>query len=337
MVIPRREPGPRDVEIAITHCGLCHSDIDRARELWGSTRFPIVPGHEIIGTVVATGSDVSTHAVGDRVAVGCMVDSCGECIRCVEGLEQYCLRGNVQTYNWIGRDGQVTQGGYSDRVVVDEHFVLRVPASLSSAGAAPLLCAGVTMYSPLRHWNVGPTTRLGIIGLGGLGHVGVQIGAALGAEVTVLDLDESKREDAIRLGATDFRVATDPDAFTDLAESLDLIVSTVPANLDYGAYLSLLTLDGTFVNVGVPSRPIEVAAFALISHRRSIAGTRTGSIRETQEVLDFCADHGIEAEVELVDATAIDESFDRMLAGDVRYRFVLETDTLTAPHGGARA
>jgi uncharacterized zinc-type alcohol dehydrogenase-like protein len=326
--LERRELGPHDVEVTITYCGLCHSDVDRAREIWGVTRFPIVPGHEIVGHVSAIGGEVSRFRVGDRAAVGCIVDSCRECDRCKQGLEQFCRQGNTQTYNWIGRDGLVTQGGYSERIVVDEHYVLHLPDSMSMEHAAPLLCAGITMYSPLRHWNVGPGTRVGIVGFGGLGHVGVQISAAMGAETVVFDIRDDKREDALRLGAKEFRLSTDQEAFTELADSLDLIISTVPANLDYDAFLSTLTLDGTFVIIGVPTAPVAASAFNFISHRRSIAGTRTGSLAETQEMLDFCAEHGIAAEIEMVDADSIDAAFDRLMAGDVRYRFVLDVSTV---------
>jgi uncharacterized zinc-type alcohol dehydrogenase-like protein len=330
MKIERRELGPRDIEIQIAYCGICHSDVDRARELWGMTRFPIVPGHEMVGLVAAAGSDVTVFRPGDRVAVGCMVDSCRECDRCKEGLEQYCRAGNTQTYNWIGRDGEVTQGGYSERIVVDERFVLRVPDNLSMQRGAPLLCAGITMYSPLRHWNVRQGSRVGIIGFGGLGHVGVQISAALGAHTTVFDIAEEKCEDALRLGAQDFRLSSDPAAFTELAESLDLIISTVPASVDYDKFMGLLTLDGSFVNIGVPMKPINVEAFRLISHRRSISGSRIGSIKETQEMLDFCAEHGIAADIEMVDVDSIDSAFERLVAGDVRYRFVLDISTIAA-------
>jgi uncharacterized zinc-type alcohol dehydrogenase-like protein len=328
MSIERREVGPRDVEIQLAYCGICHSDVDRARELWGMTRFPIVPGHEMVGFVSAMGSQVTTFGLGDRAAVGCMVDSCRQCDRCQQGLEQYCRAGNTQTYNWIGRDGRVTQGGYSERIVVDERYVLRVPQELSMQNAAPLLCAGITMYSPLRHWDVRPGTRVGIVGFGGLGHIGVQIAAAMGAHTTVFDIAEAKRDDALRLGAKVFRVPTDAGMFAELAESFDIIISTVPANLDYNAFMGLLTLDGSFVNIGVPMNPISVEAFNLISHRRSISGTRIGSIQQTQEMLDFCADHNVAAEVELVQADSIDSAFERLVAGDVRYRFVLDINTI---------
>ncbi|OZF25677.1 alcohol dehydrogenase [Rhodococcus sp. 14-2496-1d] len=330
MEIARRAVGPHDVEIDIAFCGLCHSDVDRAREIWGATKFPIVPGHEIVGHVRAVGDQVTGFAVGDRAAVGCMVNSCQECDRCREGLEQYCRKGNTQTYNWIDRDGTVTQGGYSDRVVVDDRYVLHLPDGMPMDTAAPLLCAGITLYSPLRHWNVGPGTRVGIVGFGGLGHVGVQISAAMGAHTVVFDLAEEKRGDALRLGADEFHLTTEPDVFTDLADSLDLIISTVPANLDYNAFLSTLTLNGTFVIIGVPKGPITAEAFHFISHRRSIAGTRIGSIGETQEMLDFCAEHNIGAEIELVGADEIDASYDRLVKGDVRYRFVLDIATLGA-------
>ncbi len=327
--IERRDLGACDVLIEIAYSGICHTDIHHARsERGSSTIYPLVPGHEITGIVSAVGGEVTKFAVGDRVGVGCMVDSCRQCDNCGAGLEQYCRGGHVKTYNAIGRDGQPNLGGYSEKIVVDEAYVVRVPGGMPLPNAASLLCAGITMYSPLRHWHAGPGQRVAIVGFGGLGHLGVAISAALGADTTVLDLTVSKRDDALRRGAHGYRVTTDPATFTDLAESFDLIISTVPGNLDYDAFLGLLALDGTFVNLGVPKDPISVDAFSLLSRRRSIAGSLIGGIGETQEMLEFCAERGIGAEIEMIDADRIDEAFDRIMAGDVRYRFVIDVSTM---------
>jgi uncharacterized zinc-type alcohol dehydrogenase-like protein len=326
--IERREVGPTDVLIDIAYCGICHTDVSRARSEFGTTEYPLVPGHEIAGTVSAVGAEVGQFSVGDRVGVGCLVDSCRECDYCRAGLEPYCRSGHVRTYNSTGRDGKSTQGGYSEKIVVDEAYVVRIPDRLPLRIAAPLLCAGITMYSPLRHWKAGPGMRVAIVGFGGLGHVGVSISAALGAHTTVFDLTMDKRDDALRRGAADYRLTTDPAILTELAGTFDLIVSTVPGNLDYDAFLQLLALDGTFVNLGVPKQPISFDVFSLLYNRRSIAGTLVGGIEETQEMLDFCAMHGIEAEVETTDADGIDAAFDRVAAGDARYRFVIDISTL---------
>ena len=288
--------------------------------------YPLVPGHEIAGIVSAVGPQVSGFAPGDRVGVGNMVDSCRTCANCKVGLEQYCSGKRVLAYNSIGYDGQATQGGYSEKIVVDQAFVVRIPASIALDNAAPLLCAGITMYSPLRHWRAGPGKRVAIVGFGGLGHVGVQMARAFGAHTTVLELSLAKRDDALRLGADDYRIA-DPETFAALASSFDLILSTVPVNVDLGAYLGLLALDGTLVNLAVPEQPLSIPAAALLANRRSIAGTRSGGIAETQEMLDFCAQHGIGAEVEVIDADRIDEAYGRLLAGDVRFRFVIDNST----------
>ncbi|MEU9787185.1 NAD(P)-dependent alcohol dehydrogenase [Streptomyces phaeochromogenes] len=328
--IDRRDVGPTDVLIDIAYCGVCHTDVSRARGEFGTTTYPLVPGHEIAGVVSVAGPEATRFSVGDRVGVGCMVDSCRECDYCRDGLEPYCRAGHVRTYNDTGRDGQPTLGGYSEKIVVDEAYVVRIPDSLPLHTAAPLLCAGITMYSPLRHWKAGPDTRVAIVGFGGLGHVGVSIAAALGAPPTVLDLAPDKCDDALRRGARDYRVTTDPATFTDLAGAFDLIVSTAPANLDYEAFLELLALDGTFVNLGVPKKPISVDVFSLLYNRRSMAGTLVGGIQETQEMLDFCAEHEIAAEVEVIRADQIDAAFDRLMAGDVRYRFVIDISTMTA-------
>jgi alcohol dehydrogenase (NADP+) len=325
--IQRRDPGPRDVLIDIAFAGICHSDIDHARSTRGKTMYPLVPGHEISGIVSAIGADVARFAIGDRVGVGNMVDSCHVCANCRAGLEQYCAE-RVLTYNAIGREGERTYGGYSEKIVVDECFVIRIPESIPLAKAAPLFCAGITPYSPLRHWKAGPGKRVAIVGFGGLGHVGVQIAKALGAHTTVLELTAAKREDALRLGADAYAVVGDPAMFVAFANSFDLIISTVPANVDLDAYLGLLAIDGTFVNLSIPEKPLSVAAASLLTNRRSIAGTRSGGLPETQEMIDFCATHGISAQVEVIDADRIDEAYERLLAGDVRYRFVIDVKTM---------
>ena len=326
--IRRRDLGPRDVLIDIAYAGICHSDIDHAWSLRGSSRYPLVPGHEIAGIVSAVGEEATKFAVGDRAGVCVMVDSCRQCPSCRGGMEQYCTGGRVMTYNSLGRDGEPTQGGYSEKIVVDEAFVLRVPEGIALQSAAPLFCAGITMYSPLRRWKAGPGKRVAILGFGGLGHVGVQISRALGARTVVLDLSMGKRDDALRLGADEFRVTTDPSTFADLAGALDLIISTVPANVDMEAYLDLLARDGTYVNLAVPEKPLSIPAYSLMRNRRSIAGSLSGGVAETQEMIDFCARHGIGAQVEVIDANRIDEAFARLLAGDVRYRFVIDVATM---------
>lgn len=324
--ITRRDPGPRDVVIDIAYAGICHSDIDHARSTRGKSMYPLVPGHEIAGIVSAIGSAVTRFEVGDRVGVGNMVDACRRCAHCRAGLEQYCST-RVLAYNAIGRDGERTHGGYSERTVVDEHFVVRIPEAIALPNAAPLLCAGITMYSPMRHWKVGPGTRVGIIGFGGLGHVGVQMSRAMGAHTAVFDLSSAKRDDAMRLGANAYVVTTDPAALAPLANTLDLIVCTVSVE-NLNPYVNLLGLDGTFVNLSIPARPISVSGAAMLANRRSIAGSRSGGLAETQEMLDFCAAHGIGAEVEVIHADDIDAAYRRLLAGDVRFRFVIDNSTL---------
>ena len=326
--IERRDLGPNDVSIDIAFAGICHSDIHTARDEWGGTRFPVVPGHEIAGTVAAVGESVTRYAVGDRVGVGCFVDSCRECEPCRLGEEQYCERGNVGTYNAVGRDGSPTHGGYSTSIVVDENYVLRIPDGIALDEAAPLLCAGITLYSPLRHWGAGPGKKVAIVGLGGLGHVGVKIAHALGAEVTVLSQSLKKMEDGLRLGADHYHATSDPQTFRELRNTYDLILNTVSANLPIGKYLGMLALDGTLVELGLPEHPIEVPAGALIGKRRSFAGSMIGGIAQTQEMLDFCAEHGIGAEIEVISADRINEAYDRVVASDVRYRFVIDTSTL---------
>jgi len=326
--IERRTPGPRDVLITIAYAGICHSDVEHAHSTRGKTIYPLVPGHEMAGTVLAVGSEVTRHRVGDRVGVGNMVDACKRCANCRAGLEQYCSGGRTLAYGSIGRDGQPTYGGYSEQVVVDEAFVVTIPDAIALQNAAPLLCAGITMYSPLRHWGAGPGKRVAILGFGGLGHVGVQMSRALGAHTTVLDLSLAKRDDALRLGADDYRLSTDEDTFTELDSSFDIVVSTVPIHADLDRYLGLLALDGVYVNLAVPGAPLSVSAAALLTNRRSIAGTRSGGIAETQQMLDFCATHGIAAEVEVIAADGIDAAYQRLMAGDVRFRFVIDNQTL---------
>jgi alcohol dehydrogenase (NADP+) len=326
--IERRDVGPHDVLIDIAYAGICHSDIDHAYAVRGKTIYPLVPGHEIAGVVSAVGDDVRKLAVGDHAGVGNTIDSCRECDNCRAGLEQYCSGRRVLTYNSIGRDGQPTYGGYSERIVVDERFAIRIPKTLPLRSAAPLFCAGVTLYSPLRHWKAGRGRRVAIVGFGGLGHVGVQISSALGAHTTALDLSAAKRDDALRLGADAYFLATDASTFIELASSFDLVISTVPGAVDLDAYLGLLATDGTFVNLGVPDGPLSVRALSLLRNRRSLAGSLSGGLPETQEMIDFCARHGIGAQVEVIDAGRIDEAYERLLAGDVRYRFVIDASTL---------
>ena len=326
--IERRDVGPRDVLIEITHAGICHSDIHTVNGDWGPQPFPVVPGHEIVGVVAEVGSGVTTHSVGDRVGVGCMVNSCRECANCLAGDEQYCLRGQIGTYAATDRDGTTTQGGYSTHVVVDADFALRVPEGIDSAAAAPLLCAGITTYSPLRHWGAGPGKKVAVVGLGGLGHMGVQLAHALGAEVTVLSQSLKKQEDGLRLGADAYAATSDPDTFASLAGSFDLVLNTVSAPIDVDAYLSLLAVGGALVNVGAPPEPLSVNAMSLIGGRRTFAGSMIGGLAETQEMLDFCAEHGIGAEVEVIAADQVNEAYERVLASDVRYRFVIDAATL---------
>ena len=328
--IELRTPGATDVAIDIKFAGICHSDIHQARDEWGVGLFPMVPGHEIAGIVSAVGSDVTKYRVGDRVGVGCFVDSCRECANCLAGEEQYCLKGEVGTYNSRYYDGTPTNGGYSTAVVVDENFVLGIPEGIELSEAAPLLCAGITLYSPLKNWNAGPGKKVAILGMGGLGHMGVKIAHALGAEVTVLSQTMSKQADGIRFGADHYFATSDPTTFTELENHFDLIVNTVAANLDMERYLGLLALDGTFVHVGIPTEPDQVKMFWLASQRRSIAGSKIGGIRQTQEMLDFCAAHGIGADVEVISVDQVNEAYERVIKSDVRYRFVIDTATFAA-------
>ena len=326
--VERRDVGPKDVLIAIRYAGVCHSDIHTVRGDWGPITYPQVVGHEIVGEVVEVGPDVTRHAVGDRVGVGCMVNSCRECENCRAGMENYCLEGNIQTYAGRDVDGTITQGGYSTHVVVDEDFVLRVPDAIPYEAAAPLLCAGITTYSPLAHWNAGPGKRVAVVGMGGLGHLAVKIAAAMGAEVTVLSRTLAKKDDGLAFGATHYFATEDDATFEALANRFDLIVNTVSAPLDLHRYLRLLRLDGTMVNVGAPPEPLPIQVFTLFGNRRSFAGSSIGSIAETQEMLDFCAEHGIAPETELIAAEQINDAYERVLSSDVRYRFVIDTATL---------
>ena len=326
--IERRDVGPHDVLIDIAYAGICHSDIHTVRGEWGPIAYPQVVGHEIVGTVAEVGSEVTKHKVGDRVGVGCMVNSCRECENCKAGMENYCLNGNVGTYASKDVDGSITQGGYATSVVVNDDFVLRVPESISYEAAAPLLCAGITTYSPLAHWNAGPGKRVAVVGMGGLGHMAVKIAVAMGADVTVLSQTLSKQEDGLRFGAKDYYATSDESTFEKLQNTFDLIINTVSAPVDLNQYLSLLRLDGTMVSVGAPPEPMPISVFTLMGKRRSYAASNIGGIRETQEMLDFCAEHGIAPEVELIEARDINTAYERVLKSDVRYRFVIDAATI---------
>lgn len=326
--VPRRPVGEHDVLIEIKYAGICHSDIHQARDGWGKGIYPMVPGHEIAGIVTEVGPGVSKYAVGDRVGVGCLVDSCRECEACRAGQEQHCAKGSTGTYNALDKNGEPTYGGYSTHLVVDENYAVRIPEGLSLDVAAPLLCAGITLYSPLNHWQAGPGKKVAILGLGGLGHMGVKIADALGAEVTVLSQTLRKKEDGLKLGADHFYATSDPKTFEELAGSFDLIVSTVSAPLDMDAYLGLLKVGGAFVNVGAPEEPNALNMFSLIGGNKILAGSMIGGIPETQEMLDFCARHGLGAEIELIGADRINEAYERVLASDVRYRFVIDAATI---------
>lgn len=327
--IQRREPGAHDVLIDILYCGVCHSDIHQARDEWGGALFPMVPGHEIVGRVARTGTAVTRFKVGDAVGVGCFVDSCRDCPSCRKGEEQYCDRGMVGTYNSRERDGVTpTYGGYSTHITVDENYVLRIPDSLRLDAAAPLLCAGITTYSPLRHYGLKPGNTLAVVGLGGLGHMAVKFGKALGAEVTVLSTSPSKEKDARALGATHFAATSHKDTFKSLARRFDFIIDTVSAPHDYNAYLSTLKVDGTMILVGAPESPSSLAAFSLIGRRLKLGGSMIGGIRETQEMLDFCGKHQVTSDIEVIPIQKINEAYERMLKNDVRYRFVIDLASL---------
>ncbi|MBF4994999.1 NAD(P)-dependent alcohol dehydrogenase [Arthrobacter gandavensis] len=326
--IERRDVGAHDVLIDIAYAGVCHSDIHTVRGEWGPIAYPQVVGHEIVGTVAQVGAEVTSHQVGDRVGVGCMVNSCRECENCRAGMENYCLNGNTGTYASKDVDGSITQGGYATSIVVNDDFVLRVPESIPYEAAAPLLCAGITTYSPLAHWNAGPGKRVAVVGMGGLGHMAVKIAVAMGAEVTVLSQSLNKQEDGLAFGAKHYYATSDAGTFETLANSFDLMINTVSAPIDLQQYLSLLRLDGTMVSVGAPPEPLPVSVFALMGNRRSYAASGIGSIAETQEMLDFCAEHGIAPSVELIDAAEINTAYERVLKSDVRYRFVIDAATI---------
>lgn len=328
--VPRRDVGPDDVAIDIKYSGICHSDIHQAREEWFTSIFPMVPGHEIAGIVAAVGANVTGFGVGDRVGVGCYVDSCRECPNCKAGLQNYCLGHIAATYNGRERDEETpTYGGYSTHIVVDQGYVLRIPDSLALDVAAPLMCAGITCYQPLAEWKAGPGMRVGIVGLGGLGHMGVKIAAAMGADVTLISHSPGKEDDGYRLGATSFLLSSDRDAMRAAAASMDLIINTASAVTRLDPYLRLLAIDGTMVCVGLPNEALTVSAFTLIAQRRRLAGTNNGGIPQTQEMLDFCGEHGLGCDVEVIDVQQVNEAWDRVVASDVKYRFVIDTASLS--------
>jgi alcohol dehydrogenase (NADP+) len=325
----RREPRDHDVVIDIQYCGICHTDIHQVRDEWGASTFPMVPGHEIAGVVTGIGPKVTRYKMGDRVAVGCFVDSCRKCSPCLKGLEQYCIEGPTLTYNAVERDGKNrTQGGYSNKIIVDENYVLRIPENIPMNRAAPLLCAGITMYSPLIHWKAGPGKKVGIIGLGGLGHMGVKIAHALGAEVTVLSHSLRKQEDGKRMGADNFYATSDQETFKRLKGYFDLLINTLAVEIDWDQYLNLLALDGTMVVVGIPEKKSPIGAYPLIIARRSLAGSVIGGIRETQEMLDFCSKHNLSSDIETIPIQKVNEAYERVVKSDVRYRFVIDMKSL---------
>jgi uncharacterized zinc-type alcohol dehydrogenase-like protein len=324
----RRELREHDVAMDIKFCGICHTDIHMTRGEFPGSIFPMVPGHEIAGVVTAVGSGVTKFKKGDKVGVGCMVDSCRTCAQCQQGYQQYCTLSPIWTYNSRDKDGTPTMGGYSNNLVVDENYALRMPTNMALGACAPLLCAGITLNSPLRHWKAGPGKKVAIVGLGGLGHMGVKIAHALGAEVTVLSHSPRKEADAKRMGADHFHATSDPETFKKPAGSFNLIINTVSTGLDWNQYTPLLTVDGSFVVVGVPDKPISIEAFPLILGRRSIAGSVIGGIRETQEMLDFCAKHQISSDVEVIPIDKVNEAYERILKNDVRYRFVIDMASL---------
>lgn len=327
----RREPRPDDVVIEILYCGVCHSDLHQARNDWGFSEYPIVPGHEVIGRVVSVGDSVTKFKAGDLAGIGCMVDSCRECNPCQQGLEQYCEEGNVQTYNGHDRhDHQPTYGGYSQTIIASEAFVLHIPQGIDLKGAAPLLCAGITTWSPLRHWNIGKGSKVAVVGLGGLGHMAIKLAHGLGAEVTLFTRSPGKEADARRLGADHIVYSTDADQMQSVANQFDLIIDTVPYVHDINPYMSTLTLDGTLVFVGFLGDNPPVSTLPLILGRKSVAGSCIGGIAETQEMLDFCGEHGITADVEVIKMDEINDAFERMLKSDVKYRFVIDMSTLSA-------
>ena len=326
--ITRREPGSHDVQIEILYCGVCHSDIHQARNEWGNSVYPMVPGHEIVGRVTAVGDHVKKFKVGDMAGVGCLIDSCRTCPQCAAGDEQFCENGSTGTYNGIDKNGEITYGGYSKQIVVDENFTLLIPANLDIKAVAPLLCAGITTYSPLRRWKVGPGQKVAIVGLGGLGHMAVKLAAAFGAEVTVLSTSDNKEVDAKRLGAHHFVNSRNAEKMKSLTGHFDFILNTVSAKNDYNALLGLLHTNGSMVLVGAPAEPSQISGFSLIMGRRSIAGSLIGGLAETQEMLDFCGKHNITSDVEMISIDKINEAYERILKADVKYRFVIDMATL---------
>jgi uncharacterized zinc-type alcohol dehydrogenase-like protein len=324
----RRAVGAHDVELDIKYSGICHSDIHQAREEWGPSIFPMVPGHEIAGVVTSVGASVTKFKVGDHIGVGVFIDSCGKCVQCNKGLQQYCEAGMTGTYNGLERDGKtVAMGGYSNRFVINENYAVHVPANLPLDGVAPLLCAGITLYSPIKHWNVGPGKKVAVMGLGGLGHMGVKFAVALGAEVTVLSHSPSKEADAKAMGAHHFVSTKDPENFKAIAKRFDLILNTVSAEVEINQYLNLLAQDGTLVVIGLPGKPYSVHAGVLLGARRSMAGSMIGGIPEMQEMLDFCGEHNILSDVEVIKADYINKAYERTVASDVKYRFVIDGST----------
>ena len=325
----RRSPGPHDVEIEILYCGVCHTDIHFIKDDWGMSLYPMVPGHEIVGRVLSTGSHAKKFKAGDIAGVGCLVDSCRECKNCKEGLEQYCQNGFVLTYSSYEKDGKtVTQGGYSSKIVVDERFVLKISPRLSPEKAAPLLCAGITTYSPMRYWKIGKGHKVAVLGLGGLGHMAVKFAASFGADVTVLSTSESKKEDAKKLGAHYFVLTTDEEQFKKAANQFDFIINTLSASHDYNSFTGLLRTGGTMICVGLPNDPIQIPSFNIVFTRKCIAGSLIGGLPETQEMLDYCAEHDITADVEVIPIQQINEAYERMLKNDVKYRFVIDMASL---------
>jgi uncharacterized zinc-type alcohol dehydrogenase-like protein len=325
----RRDVGANDISIDIEFSGICHSDIHQVKEEWGTANFPMVPGHEIVGTVVAVGAEVTKFKVGDVAGIGCFVDSCGECEYCLTGNDHWCLGKASATYNGTESDGvSPTYGGYSKNIVVKAKYALKVPTNLDRAGAAPLLCAGITTYSPLRHWNAGPGKNVAVMGLGGLGHMAVKLAVAMGAQVTVLSHSASKREDALAMGAHHFVDTSDQGALKELANTMDIMINTVSADIELRRYINILRQWGSLVVVGAPSNPYAIEPFSLMNRQLSLSGSNIGSIKETQEMLDFCGEHNITSDVEVISASEINEAYERVLASDVRYRFVIDTATI---------
>lgn len=330
LTIDRREPGAEDVEIKILFCGVCHSDIHTARGEWGNSKFPVVPGHEIVGKVTRIGEKVTKHKVGDTVGVGCFVDSCMHCENCENGIEQYCENGNTETYNAYSQDKKtITAGGYSTHITVTEHFVLKVSDKLPLEKVAPLLCAGITTYSPMAHWGVKKGDKVAVMGLGGLGHIAVKLAVSMGAEVTVLSRSPQKEKDALDLGAHHFALTTEADSLDKLKSAFNFIIDTISATHDYNSYMPTLKTNGVMILLGVPPTPAEVHAATLIFGRKSLVGSLVGGIKETQDMLDYCAEHNITADVEVISIDKINEAYERTISGDVHYRFVIDMSTLS--------